>query len=192
MVKSNAAATYLEFAARFFRVLAIVLAIGTLYFSVATNLFTWIYPDEIVPMMLGDAGLGTCVKNYYWTGTINRLSSTFGVCSLGIVATLFSSPYEAWIFLRLCMFILVAASISFLFRITLKIEILMSISAGLILTAVTYFFLVDGDSAFVYGLDQSIYFLGAASFFLLISTFSRALRYTKHFYFFCALFFQQL
>ena len=71
-------------------VAAVTLMLSALLFlsSISHPLFVWFYPDEIQAIMLyDDYGVFGCIKQYYNTTTINRLSASYAVCNIGWMAS---------------------------------------------------------------------------------------------------------
>lgn len=182
-------------------VAAVMLMLSALLFlsSISHPLFVWFYPDEILAIMFyDDYGVFGCIKQYYNTTTINRLSASYAVCNIGWMASNVS-PFWGIIIGRFIMYFMIPISLYYLLISFNNINRLLTLSIALLISSFIFFILpyaptgtsglaeIDGQMV-MYGLDLAIYVVATFTFFLLIALFKSSLKNNYFYILFCILF----
>lgn len=177
-----------RFSTLFIYLICLTLAILSFYFSIASNLWIWFFPDELAAAtFFNQNDLLGCTKFYYLYTTINRISAAYGVCGMAAGASFFEDPFLGWVSIRMVWYVLLPLSISFMLKNLLRLSFFSSNLLALIISSLSIFIIADSVS-FMFGLDLAIYLTATCSFFILLALFSQSLTSGRSFMIFCLLF----
>ena len=165
----------------------LLLASACFYFSISEGVFSWLFPDELVPYnAYVGRGLFGCTKYYYLDTTVNRLSADFGICAMAGISTWFG-PYLGWAVARLAVYALIPLCLALLFKELLSVPYRLGLIAALLISSAAFFMNSQADF-YMFGLDLAIYGTLTFTFFLLFAWFPRALQSRRGFLWFCFFF----